>query len=71
MGIRRAWQSTPRAGALLTLLVNDLVTQCAERYKLDWIEYGWILESNRRMVVLAQTLAGPPQKTYRIYAKPI
>jgi hypothetical protein len=71
MGLRKAYQSTPRAGALLTLLVGDLVTQCAERYTLDWIEYSWILETNRRMVVLAEALAGPPAKTYRLYAKPI
>jgi len=71
LGIRRAWRTTPRGSALVVLLVKELVIQASTRYKLDWAEYSWIREVDTRMVSLGEAIAGPPAKTYRIYAKAI
>lgn len=71
LGIRRAWRTTPRGSALVVLLVKDLVVQAASRYNLDWAEYSWVREIDTRMVSLGEAIAGPPAKTYRIYAKAI
>lgn len=71
LGIRRAWRTTPRGSALVVLLVRDLVLQAAGRYALDWAEYSWVRETDSRMVSLGEAIAGPPAKTYRIYAKPL
>jgi len=71
LGIRRAWRTTPRGSALVILLVKSLVIQASTRYQLDWAEYSWIRENDSRMVALGEAIAGPPAKTYRIYAKPI
>jgi hypothetical protein len=69
MGIRRAWHGTPQAGGLLALMVREITAQALERYDLDWVEYSWILEINQPMRAMAEILAGPPIKTYRIYSK--
>jgi hypothetical protein len=71
LGVRRAWRTTPRGSALVILLVKDLVLQAASRYDMDWAEYSWVREVDTRMVSLGEAIAGPPAKTYRIYAKPI
>jgi len=69
MGIRRAFHATPQAGGLLALMVHELTAQSLARYDLDWVEYSWILEINKPMTAMAELLAGPPVKTYRIYSK--
>ena len=71
LGIRRAWRTTPRGSALVVLLVKDLIEQASTRYHMDWAEYSWVRETDSRMVSLGEAIAGPPAKTYRIYAKPI
>ena len=70
MGIRRAWHGTPQAGGLLALMVKEMVAEALNR-NIDWAEYSWILEINKPMTTLAELLAGPPVKTYRIYSKPL
>jgi len=71
LGVRRAWRTTPRGSALVVLLVKDLVEQASTHYDLDWAEYSWVRETDSRMVSLGEAIAGPPAKTYRIFAKPI
>jgi len=71
LGVRRAWRTTPRGSALVVLLVKDLVEQASSRYDMDWAEYSWVRETDSRMVSLGEAIAGPPAKTYRIFAKPI
>lgn len=71
LGVRRAWRTTPRGSALVVLLVKDLVEQASTRYDMEWAEYSWVRETDSRMVSLGEAIAGPPAKTYRIYAKPI
>jgi hypothetical protein len=70
MGIRRAWQMTPIGGELVALMIAELV-RLQRGYVHDWIEFSWVLETNRPMVRLAQRAAGPPVKTYRIYSKAV
>jgi len=70
LGLRRSYQSTPLAGAFLALVVRDMFAQ-SQRYPVDWLEFSWVLETNKRMVALARRLAGAPSKTYRIFSKKI
>ncbi|HEX3429934.1 MAG TPA: hypothetical protein VHT03_03530 [Rhizomicrobium sp.] len=71
LGVRRECRTTPRGSALVVLLVKDLVEQASSRYRMDWAEYSWVRQTDSRMVSLGEAIAGPPAKTYRIYAKPI
>lgn len=68
MGIRKAYQSTPMASMLLALLISEFIPQMLQ-HNLKWVEFSWIVETNNRMVKLAEMAAGPPAKTYRIYSK--
>jgi hypothetical protein len=68
LGLKQAYQSTPVGGMLLTLLLSEFLSQM-QAYHLDWVEFSWILETNRRMIAIAEMAAGPPIKTYRIYGK--
>ena len=70
VGLKRVHQSSPRAGALLALLAQEVVEQRG-RYGVEWLDLGWVLETNRRVTRLAEAIAGPPSKTYRIYAAPL
>jgi hypothetical protein len=71
LGIRREWRTTARGSALVVLLVKSLVLQASSRYPLDWAEYSWVREVDTRMMSLGEAIAGPPAKTYRVYAKPL
>lgn len=70
LGIRKTFQSTPLGGQLLALLVAEFIPQM-QSHNLEWVEFSWVLETNRRMTSLAELAAGPPVKTYRIYGKPL
>jgi hypothetical protein len=70
LGIRRAWQMTPIGGELVALMIAELVRE-QRAYAHDWIEFSWVLETNRPMVRLAERAAGRPVKTYRIYSKAV
>jgi len=71
MGLRRQYHASATAGGLLALMIQSMSEQGKARYRLDWIEYSWILEINKPMVALAELMAGPPVKTYRVYGKAI
>lgn len=69
LGLRRSYHSSPIAPGLLLLMVSELLATSV-RYQHDWIEFSWVLETNRPMRRIAEMAAGPAQKTYRIYERP-
>jgi hypothetical protein len=70
LGIRKAHRHTTLAPAMIALLVSEFLGE-SRRHPLEWVEFSWILETNRAMVGLAQLAAGPAEKRYRIYRKVI
>lgn len=68
LGIRKAHRTSPLSAAVLSLLVSEML-QLGRGYDLDWVEFSWVLETNRQMVALAELAAGPASKTYRVYEK--
>jgi len=68
LGIRKAQRHTTLAPAMIAMLVSQFLSE-SRRYSFEWVEFSWILETNRAMVGLAQMAAGPPAKRYRIYRK--
>ena len=68
MGIKKAYQATPIGGLLLMLLMDEFNAQM-NRHNLDWAEFSWVLESNKRVAAMAERGFGPPAKTYRLYGK--
>lgn len=68
LGIRKAYRGTPLSAALLSLLVAEIL-ELGRSYNLDWVEFSWVLETNRAMNALAELAAGPPCKRYRLYER--
>lgn len=66
LGIRQEFRGTPLATSVLAILLSDIIA-LGRSYQLDWVEFSWILETNMAMRKLAELIAGPPCKTFRIY----
>jgi hypothetical protein len=66
LGIRKEFRATPLAPAVLALMVSEFL-ELGRTYNLDWVEFSWVLETNRQMVMLGEMAAGRPSKVYRIY----
>lgn len=70
MGIRREFQHTAFAAGILAVLAREFLAE-ARTKKLKWVEFSWVLESNKAMNALGRLAAGAPVKTFRVYAKPL
>lgn len=70
LGLRKAFHGSPLAMGVLSLLVSGL-RDLGQQYQIDWIEFSWILETNRPMVSIAELATGKAAKTYRVYGKAI
>ncbi|NPB10090.1 MAG: N-acetyltransferase [Thermodesulfobacteria bacterium] len=68
MGVRKEYQQTMQGSLLVVRLIDDIRRVLLAR-GTQRLELSWILEDNRRMRKLAEALAGPPYKVYRIYEK--
>jgi hypothetical protein len=68
LGIRREYQHTPLASSVLAALVKEFVGE-AQTKSLEWVEFSWVLETNKAMNALGRLASGAPVKTFRIYSK--
>ncbi len=68
MGVRRRFQSSPM-GALMAYGMIEAVRQAGLRKGIEQVELSWILEDNKRMRHILESLGAEPYKTYRVYEK--
>ena len=68
LGVRQEYRHTVLAPAILSMLASEYM-ELGRAYDLEWVEFSWILETNEPMRKLAELVAGPPCKTYRVYEK--
>jgi hypothetical protein len=68
LGLRNSVRGGAKGASILALLVESFLAE-SRKYALDWVEFSWILETNKAMRSLAEFAAGPPAKTYRIYKR--
>ncbi len=68
MGVSRRFQSSPM-GALMAYGMIEAVRQAGLRKGIEQVELSWILEDNKRMRHVLESLGAEPYKTYRIYEK--
>lgn len=68
MGVRRKATGNLLAGMLPFVLIGALEPEARRRH-LGTVEISWMLESNPAMCAIAEAIAGPPYKTYRIYER--
>ena len=68
MGVRKRFQSSPMGAAMAYGLI-EAVREAGLRKNIQQIETSWILEGNKRMRHILESLGAEPYKTYRIYEK--
>jgi len=65
LGIRKEHRATFGASVLSMMVTN--IMELSRQYDIDWVEFSWVVETNRQMMALAELAAGKPAKTYRLY----
>jgi GNAT superfamily N-acetyltransferase len=68
MGVRRRFQGS-RLGAALALMMITSLQKTARRHGIEDVEMSWILENNKGMCSIIESIGGEPYKRYRIYQK--
>ena len=68
MGVRRRFQGSRLGATLALMLITSLQTSARGRGMED-VEMSWILESNKGMCNIIESLGGELYKRYRIYQK--
>jgi len=68
MGVRRCFQRSPIASTLALMMITSL-QPTARRRGIEEVELSWILESNKGMRNIIESIGGEPYKRYRIYQK--
>ena len=70
MGVRRTFQHKPIGLALAFMLIDKSRREVLD-YGIDEVEMSWILESNRPMISILESIGSILYKRYRIYGKNI
>jgi hypothetical protein len=68
MGVRKRFQSSPMGAAMAYGLI-EAVREAVRRTPIQHVELSWILEENKRMRHILESLGADPYKTYRLYEK--
>lgn len=68
MGVRKPYQSTPM-GAAMAYGMIEAVRGGGLRKGIQAVELSWILEDNKRMSHILESLGAKPYKVYRLYQK--
>jgi len=68
MGVRQRFQGSRLASTLALMMITSLQTSGLRR-GIENIELSWILEGNRGMRNIIESIGGEPYKLYRIYQK--
>jgi hypothetical protein len=69
MGVRRRFQGGRLGATLALMLITSLQTSARERGMVGEVEMSWILESNKGVRNIIESIGGTPYKRYRIYQK--
>lgn len=68
MGVRKPFQSSPM-GAAMAYGMIEAVRGPGRRKGVQEVELSWILEDNKRMCHILESLGAKPYKVYRVYEK--
>ena len=68
LGIRKSVKGAGLRASMIASLIQAYL-DVGSKFDPDWVEFSWILETNRPMRHFAEAVAGPPVKRYRMYAR--
>lgn len=66
LGVKRQWQKNS-VGPMAALLLIDNMLRLASDNGIETAEVGWILQTNRAILAIAQRLPLQGRRTYRLY----
>jgi hypothetical protein len=66
LGVVKRLRGTALGALLPSLVIAELIRRCIS-LRFDYVEMGWILESNHGMRALIERLSPTPYKRYRLY----
>ena len=70
MGVKRKFLAEgDNRGAMLPFMIIDAMRREARKLGIERVEMSWILEDNRPMRRIIETVGGERYKTYRLYQK--
>lgn len=69
LGVRKEVQGGGLGAAIVASMLEKLLER-SRKFRLDWVEFSWVLENNRRARHVLEDAGGVAAKTYRIYAGP-
>lgn len=71
MGVRRELHNSRLASQLAFMMIGRIRDAARAKWRTRRAEIGWILEDNKGMVAIADTLGSTVNREYAIYAKPL
>ncbi|MXO56128.1 N-acetyltransferase [Altererythrobacter gangjinensis] len=69
MGVLKEYHSTRMASQLAFLMIDEIGRTAFEEFGVKTGEIGWVLEDNKGMISIAETLDGEISREYLIYEK--
>ncbi|MFN3853760.1 MAG: dATP pyrophosphohydrolase [Phreatobacter sp.] len=69
LGVRKEVQGGGLGAAIVASMLEKLLER-SRKFRLDWVEFSWVLENNQRARHVLEDAGGVAAKTYRIYAGP-
>lgn len=71
MGVRRRLQNSRLASQLAFMMIEYIRREAVANHGCVRGEIGWVLEDNKGMVAIADTLQSTKNREYRVYHKPL
>lgn len=71
MGVRKALHNSRLASQLAFMMIGQIRRNAAEIYDSDRAEIGWVLDDNKGMVAIAETIGTTVNREYAILQKPL
>lgn len=69
MGVRKQYHNSPLGIALAFMVVNAVVKFASTQLGMEGAEISWILEDNKGMMNMLDSIGSQRYKTYRVYEK--
>jgi GNAT superfamily N-acetyltransferase len=71
MGVKKRFQNSRLASQLAFMMIEHIRLNAISRYGSSRGEIGWILEDNKGMIAIADTIDSQVNREYVIYEKPL
>jgi len=71
MGVKKEFQNSRLASQLAFMMIEFIRRNAVKSYGATRGEIGWILDDNKGMLAIAETIGSTVNRDYVIYQKPL